>query len=148
MEREAKVDLLNRVLHGTVNSMLQYIENATPYVPKEHEADYEEIKRCRDDEIETVQELTDLIAALDGVPKAGVFPYWNIDLNYLDLRWMARFAAGHEEKEIALIEAELEDVGDDPRLHALLTKILARKRQHLELLRRTGGDAEAAAVAE
>lgn len=134
MDDAKSVDLLNRVLHGTVNSVIQYIDLARPYVPPGCEDDVEELQRLRNEEAVTVGALTALITELDGVPKVDPFDYWNVDLNYLDLRFLARFAAQHQDKVIAEIEAHLDDVRDDARVHRLLREIVAEKSAHKDVL--------------
>jgi bacterioferritin (cytochrome b1) len=141
MEKARKIDLLNRVLHGTVNSVLQYIETATPYVAPGCEEQFDEVLGMKDEQVATVARLTDAIGALDGVPKVGVFPYWNVDLNYLDLRYLARLASEHEDAGAAELEGELGLVRDDPKLHGVLEKVLAEKRAHAEKLAAIGGAA-------
>lgn len=132
------VAILNRALHGTVNSVVQYIDIAAPYVPPGCEEDRETLRRLRDEEVATAARIRELIDGLDGVPKVGVFPYWNVDLNYLDLRYLARFASEHQEKVIAALEAGLESARDDARVHGVLKRALEEKRAHLETLREIG----------
>lgn len=134
MDDAKAIDLLNRVLHGTVNSVIQYIDVARPYVPAVCEGDVEELRRLRDEEAVTVGKLTALITELDGVPKVDPFDYWNVDLNYLDLRFLARFAAEHEDKVIATIEAHLDEAKGDARVYRLLQAIVAEKQAHREAL--------------
>lgn len=134
MTREEKIALLNRVLHGSVNSVLQYIEIATPYVPPFCEGRMADLRRMRGEEAHTANELVALVGELEGVPQVEVFPYWNVDLNYLDVRFLARFAAEHEAKFVAELESGLPDLRDDPRLHGALGRVLAEKRAHLSAL--------------
>ena len=42
--RQRKIDILNRVLHGSVNSVLQYVENSTPYVAADFRENYEAVR--------------------------------------------------------------------------------------------------------
>jgi bacterioferritin (cytochrome b1) len=135
MTREEKVQLLNRMLHGAVNSVVQYIEIAVPYVPPYCAERMAELKRMRDEQAKTANELVSLVGELDGVPQVEVFPYWNVDLNYLDVRFLARFAAEHEAKFAAELEEALPDLRDDPHLFGVLDRILGEKRDHLEALR-------------
>lgn len=149
MDRQAKIDVLNRVLHGTVNSVLQYVEASTPYVSEEAEEQWEEILRIRDEEIELILDLRAAISALDGIAAVGVFPYWNIDLNYLDLDWMAGFAKKHQDGLIGELVALLPEVRSDARIHGLLSRVLEKMREHSVVLARVAGDgAEAAEVGE
>jgi len=135
MTRDEKVLFLNRILHGTVNSIVQYIGIATPFVPPYCEAKMAELALMREAEATTANRVVALIGELDGVPQAEAFPYWNVDLNYLDVRYLARFAAGHEARVVAEIEESLGDLRDDPRLHGAVEKILGEKRAHLEALK-------------
>ena len=134
MSREQSVALLNRVLHGTINSVIQYIDVAAPYVPAGLEDCLAALRGMRDEEVVSANEIADLLAELDGVPRAGVFEYWNVDLNYLDVRFLARFAAQHQDKVIAEIEADVEGAGEDPRVAGLLTRLLEQKRRHRDAL--------------
>jgi len=134
MNREFKIALLNRVLHGTVNSVVQYIDVSAPYVPPYCEAKMPELKRLRDEEARTANEITALVAELDGVPQVDVFPYWNVDLNYLDVRLLARFAAEQQAKVVAELEGALPDVREDALLRPALERILEEKRAHLAVL--------------
>ncbi len=131
MTRDEKVALVNRVLHGTVNSVVQYIDLATPYVPPFCEGRMPELRKMRDEEAHTANELVALVGELEGVPQVEVFPYWNVDLNYLDIRFLARFAAEHEAKVVKELESGLPDLREDPRLHGALGRVLEEKRAHL-----------------
>jgi len=134
MNREERLDLLNRVLHGTVNSVIQYIDVAAPYVPAGLEDCLGELRRMRDEEVTSANEISDLVTELDGVSKVGVFDYWNVDLNYLDVRFLAGFAVEHVDKVVAEIESGIAAASDDARIVGLLTRVLARKKAHREAL--------------
>lgn len=144
MDRQAKIDILNRVLHGVVNSVLQYMEAATPYIPEGDEEKWGEILRIRDEEVEIAHELHGAIGALDGVASIGSFPYWNIDLNYLDLCWVAGFAKRHQDRVTAEIEQVLPLVRGDARVHGLLTRVLETQRAHATVLDAVAAKPEAA----
>lgn len=135
MTRDEKIALLNRVLHGTVNSVVQYIDIATPFVPPYCEAKTADLKRMRDEQAHTANELVRMVGELEGVPQVEAFPYWNVDLNYLDVRFLAGFAAEHEAKSAAEIEEALPELRGDPRIHGALSRILAEKRAHLAALK-------------
>jgi hypothetical protein len=134
MDRQAKIDLLNRALHGTVNSVLYYIETAHPHVPEGCEGHMEKVFGLRAEQAELAGEITSLVTELDGVPAVGAFPYWNVDLNFLDLRFLARFAMADEEKTVAALEPELEKTRSDPRVYGLLSRVLAAKRTAVSVL--------------
>lgn len=134
MTRDEKVALLNRVLHGTVNSVVQYIDLATPYVPSYCEARTADLRRMRDEQAHGANEIVAILGELEGVPQVEAFPYWNVDLNYLDVRFLARFAAEHEARCAAEIEGALPELRGEPRAHGALTRMLAQKRAHIATL--------------
>jgi hypothetical protein len=134
MTRDEKIALLNRLLHGTVNSVVQYIDIATPYVPPFCEGKVGELVKMRDEQAHAANDIVALVAQLEGVPQVEAFPYWNVDLNYLDVRFLARFAAEHEAKVAAELEQALPELRDDPRIHGALTRILQQRRAHLAAL--------------
>ena len=134
------VDVLNRLLHDTVNSVVQYAEISAPYVPPNFDEQLAVVNSVSDDEKVLAHEIADLLAARDAVPQVGVFPFWNVDLNYLDLRFMAKFATLEQAKTIARIEQELPLVSSDPEVHALVKRALEQKREHLSALQGVAGD--------
>lgn len=134
MDRSEPIAVLNHALHVTVNSVVQYLAVAAPYVPPGCEKHLGTLARIREDEARDAQVLSDLVQQLDGVPSVGAFPYWNVDLNYLDLRFLAGFAAEHQKRAIADMEAGLEKLRGEPRAHRALREILERKRADLAKL--------------
>ena len=142
MDREAKLDLANRALHGVVNSVLQYMENATPFVPEGAEDDWAQVLAARDAEAAMAAEIHTLVGELDGVAKVGVFPYWNVDLNYLDLDWFCRFANQHNLTELERTERVLPDLRPDPKMHGLFSRLIVMRRGQAEVLARVGGEEE------
>jgi hypothetical protein len=131
---------LNRLLHDTVNSVVQYTEISSPYIPPDFAEQAAAMQAIADEEKVLANEAVDLIGRRDGVPEVGIFPYWNVDLNYLDLRYMAKFAAEHQRKAIAHLEAELPKLDADPEVASFLRRALDQKKAHLEKLEEIKGD--------
>jgi len=136
----AAITALNRLLHDTVNSVVQYAEISAPYIPENFDEQAAAMQAIADEEKALANETVDLITRRDGVPQVGIFPYWNVDLNYLDIRWMAKFAGEHQAKAIGRIEKELEAVADDPEVAGFLRRALEQKKDHLERLSSIQGD--------
>ena len=145
MDNQRCIALLNQVLDGTVNSVVQYIGISGAYIPPDFSEQMETLARIRQEEAQMAHDLNDALHQLDGAPKVGVFKYWNVDLNYLDARFMARFAARHQEEVVAALEECLEGVRDNGKVHRLLSGMLDRKREHLAELRAVAGEDEVAA---
>jgi len=134
------VDVLNRVLDDTVNSVVQYAEIGAPYVPEGFHEQAQAMQAMADEEKALANEIVELIGRRDGVPQVGIFPYWNVDLNYLDLRFMAKFAVEHQEQAIARLEKRLEKLQDDPEVANFLRRALEQKKAHLDKLVEIQGD--------
>ena len=126
-----RVAFLNCVLSDTVNSVVQYAGISMPYVAPDCTGHKETMDRIRGEESVHANTLNELIQRSNGVSTVDAFPYWNIDLNYLDLRFMARFAATHQEKAIRLIEEGADVLRTDPVAHTKVSGILEEKRRHL-----------------
>jgi rubrerythrin len=133
-----RVTFLNAVLSDTVNSIVQYAGISMPYVAPDCAGHKETMDRIRDEENVHAHTLNELIQRSDGVPTVEAFPYWNIDLNYLDLRFMARFAVTHQEKAIRRIEEGADVLRIDPVAHTRIQGILEEKRRHLGELEEIG----------
>ena len=137
-DSDARVTFLNRILSGTVNSMIQYTAVSVPFVAPGCEPFVERMDKMRNEEIAQTNVLSQLINRFRGVPSTEAFPYWNIDLNYLDIRFMARFGAEHQERVIAEIEAGLAGIKSDPVAYTKVLGMLEEKRAHLLELRDIG----------
>ena len=140
MASTSSIDVLNRLLHDTVNSVVQYADISAPHVPKGMDEQAIDMQNIAGEEKALATEIANLVIKCDGVPTVGVFDYWNVDLNYLDLRFMAHFAVQHQDKAIARLEGEMDGVKDDPEVHAFLKKALAQKKDHRERLTAVAGD--------
>ena len=134
------INVLNRLLHDTVNSVIQYAEISAPYIPKGFDEQAATLQSIADEEKALANEVVALIALRDGVPQVGVFDYWNVDLNYLDLRWMAKFAMEHQAKSIERLESQLGAAADDPEVSSFLRRALEQKKDHLKKLESVKGD--------
>ena len=134
------IDVLNRWLHDTVNSVVQYAEISAPYVPPDFDEQLAVFNRVSDEEKALANACVAHLDTRDGVPKVGIFPFWNVDLNYLDLRFLAKFAAEQQQQVIARVEKELDLVNDDPELHAFVKTALEQKKEHGSALLEVAGD--------
>ncbi len=146
MDNRHCIEQLNSALDGTVNSVVQYFAISAAYVPPGFEEQMETMERIRQEEAQMAHDLNDALHELDAAPRVGVFRYWNVDLNYLDARFMARFAARHQEEVVAALEEGLEGTRDHARVHRLLSEILDQKRAHLAQLREIAGEEDAPAA--
>ena len=140
MQTSPSIDLLNRLLDDTVNSVVQYAEIGAPYVPAGFDEQMKEIRRISDEEKQLATEIVEVIQSRDCVPAVGVFKFWNVDLNDLDIRFMARFAVEKETEAIDHLEAGLDSVADDPQVHGIARRAIEQKREHLAKLTEIASD--------
>ncbi|MFQ5845097.1 MAG: hypothetical protein ACE5JG_08930 [Planctomycetota bacterium] len=139
MSADERVGYLNRVLSATVNSLIQYIDVATPYVPPGSEQHLETIARLKREEAGQASRLVAVIERIDGVPAVGIFPFWNVDLNYLDLRFLVGFAARRQGEILEGLRAGLDRLRGDRDAYAEVSAVLEEKRLHLTVLRTIAG---------
>mgnify|MGYP003572735055 CR=1 FL=1 len=140
MQTTPTLDILNRLLDGTVNSVVQYAEIGAPFVPEGFDEQMDAFQRIADEEKNLANEVVAMIQDRDGVPTVGVFRFWNVDLNYLDIRFMAKFAVQHEGILIADLEAGLDSLTNDPEAHGVVRRAIEQKREHLVKLTEIASD--------
>ncbi|MHC4848009.1 MAG: ferritin-like domain-containing protein, partial [Planctomycetota bacterium] len=66
------INVLNRLLHDTVNSVIQYAEISAPYIPKGFDEQAATLQSIADEEKALANEVVALIGLRDGVPQVGI----------------------------------------------------------------------------
>lgn len=134
---------LDELLTYAFYSGAGYVFESDPFVVPEDAELLDLFKAVREDDRRHAHVLGTLIAAREGVPQPGVFPWWNLDLNYLTVPCLSRFVIESLEHEVRLYRGLIDAwSNDDPAGKAALEWILADKQGHLGKLR----PASAAAV--
>jgi hypothetical protein len=127
---------LDELLTRCFYSAAGYVFECDPFVVPEDDEVLQAIAAVRADDRRHAHVLGAVIQGVGGVPAPGVFPWWDLDLNYLTVPCLARFVVETLEDECRLYEDTVASwPEDDPGSRAALSSILADKRAHLERLR-------------
>jgi hypothetical protein len=134
--RDEIVARLSDLLTRSFYSGSGYVFESEPYVLAEDDDLMQAFAAVRADDRRHAHVLGTLLQARGAVPQPGVFPWWNLDLNYLSVPCLSRFVARSIEEETRLFEALLSEwpSGDAPG-RAALEWILSDKKAHLARLR-------------
>jgi hypothetical protein len=120
-------DLLTRCFYSGAG----YVFECDPYVVPEDDELLQVLAAIRADDRRHAHVLGALVQGLGGVPQPGVFPWWDLDLNYLTVPCLARFVLESLEDEEVRYEATIAEwPREDPGGRAALQSILADKRDH------------------
>jgi len=91
-------DLLTRSFYSGPG----YVFESEPWVVPEDDALLQAFAEIRDQDRRHAHVLGVLIQQRGGVPQPGVFPWWNLDLNYLSVPTLAKFVLEALDEEITL----------------------------------------------
>ncbi len=93
-------DLLTRSFYSGAG----YVFESDPYVVAEDAEVLEKLTVIREQDRRHAHVLGTLIAARGGVPSPGVFPWWNLDLNFLTVPTVSQFVVDALHEEIGLYD--------------------------------------------
>lgn len=93
-------DLLTRSFYSGAG----YVFESDPYVVPEDAEVLEKLTVIREQDRRHAHVLGTLIAARGGVPGPGVFPFWNLDLNFLTVPTVSQFVVDALHEEIGLYD--------------------------------------------
>lgn len=130
--RVALDDLLTRCFYSAAG----YVFESDPYVVPEDDELLRALGSIREDDRRHAHVLGALVQGLGGVPGTGVFPWWNLDLNYLTVPCLGRFVVDAIEHEIGLYASLIAKwPAEDAGARAALESILSDKQGHVAALR-------------
>ena len=131
MERDKAVRLVNDALSREYNSVSEYVLHSSPYTVPADAAALKTFQEIRDRQAATASWLTTRLREdLGAGPTLRAFEYWDWDLNYLSVPYLARFAVEHYRKVTAEYDALLKDLGDDPVLKGVFTRLRDEHKAH------------------
>src|SRR5262245_31575015 len=125
-------DLLTRAFYSGAG----YVFESDPFVVPEDSDLLAALSSIREDDRRHAHVLGTLLQARGAVPQPGVFPWWNLDLNYLTVPCLGRFVVETLDQETGMYRGLVSDwPHDDPAGRAALEWILTDKTDHLSRLR-------------
>ena len=127
---------LDELLTRCFYSASGYVFESDPYVVPEDDALLQALASVREEDRRHAHVLGALVQGLGGVPAPGVFPWWNLDLNYLSVPCLGRFVVGSLEHETGLYSRLISQwPAEDAGGRAALESILSDKKGHIADLR-------------
>ena len=123
---------LDALLTRTFYSGAGYVFESDPHVVEEDDALLQAFAKVREGDRRHAHLLGTVIQNRGGVPQPGVFPWWDLDLNYLTVPTIGRFVLESMREELGLFEVLLAAwPANDPGSKATLAWIHADKVQQV-----------------
>lgn len=123
---------LDELLTRSFYSGAGYVFESDPYVVDEDDALLRAFATVREGDRRHSHLLGTVIANRGGVPQPGVFPWWDLDLNYLTVPTLGRFVVESMKEELGLYDALLAVwPADDPASKATLSWVRSDKAAQL-----------------
>jgi hypothetical protein len=114
------VSALNGVFNSRYHSLAHYVLDAGSFVPDRDRPLLDCIAGIADWDATQVETVSDLIESLDGIPQIEPVTPEVAELNYLSLRYLARFLVRALEEESARIETILPETRAHLAAHTTL----------------------------
>ena len=131
MDRDRAVRMVNDALSREYNSVAEYVLHSSPYTTPEDAPALKVFEEIRDRQAATASWLTTRLREDFGAgPTLRAFEYWNVDLNYLSVPYLVRFAFEHYGKAVAGFEEALKEIGDDPALKPIFLRLRDEAKVH------------------
>jgi hypothetical protein len=132
--RVALIDALNQDLQRKANELFSYALDSTPYIPRGDEHILETFQRLIPIDRDNAKTLADAVRLLDGVPSPGCWDLGIADMNYLNIRFLAKQIMGELRETERQLESHLELAKDFPKARAALHGVLDDTRFERELI--------------
>jgi rubrerythrin len=126
--------LLEDIARRENRSLLQYVRDSYPWMTPDEREVLPQIRIMIVEERQGVAELVRfLYSHRRPPPYLGTFPTSFTSLSFVSLDHLLPILARNERKELERLQVEI-DLLTDPEAKALVQKIIANKRRHLEML--------------
>lgn len=146
METPTVIDILNELLTTEHRSLARRLQEATVFVSRETIGEVEQIRQMADESREHAEWLTRLILELGGEPGVRLSDPTTADLHYQKVRHtLPRLISDHQTL-IRKYSLAAQHVDSEPEASELLSRILARHREHADNLNQLCGPTTPSAV--
>ena len=131
MDREEAVRLVNDAVSREYNSVSTYVLHSSPYTVPADDAALKAFEGVRDRQAATASWLTERLREDFGAgPTLRAFEYWKLDLNYLSIPYLVRFACGHFDRAAAEYDGVLARAAEDGKMTPIFTRLRDEARSH------------------
>lgn len=129
---DALIDTLNDLFTRAYYSAAGYVFESQPFGHRDDEEALGAIRDIRMQERNHARMLGQILESFDRVPEPGAFPYWDRDLNYLTVPYMARFVAMTLEHDLVRYDSAIAQLEKHMGLaRAMLKAIRTEKAEAL-----------------
>ena len=126
--------LLEDIARRENRSLLQYVRDAYPWITPDEREVLAQVRVMIEEEQQGVGDLVRFLYSHHRPPPyLGSYPTSFTSLSFVSLDHLLPLLASHERQELARLQREVELL-TDPEAKALIEKIIANKRRHLEAL--------------
>jgi len=119
----ALIDGLNDDLQRKANDLFRYVLESGSYIPKGDEHIMPLFERLARIETDNAESLAAAIRLLEGVPSPGVWDLGVADMNYLNVRFVAKQVIEQLEESVRRLERRLEQSENYPRVKAIVLSV-------------------------
>ena len=131
MDRDPAVRLVNAALSREYNSVAAYALHSSPYTVDEDAAALKAFEEIHAANALTAAWLTERLREdLSSGPTLRAFEHWKVDLNYLSVPYLVRFAHEHYGRVAAEYEETLRQVAGDAALEAIFRRLRDEAKSH------------------
>jgi len=128
------IDALNRLYVILFRSLPMYLHYAPPWTHRGDERAMEVLQQLAADQQRTVDRLAELILELKGDVDSGEFPMSFTGLHDLSVEYIVGLAIEYQRRDIASIEACVDQLRTFPFAKALAEEALGEAKGHLDSL--------------
>jgi rubrerythrin len=134
MADETVIEILNELLQHESRSLLPRLKESTVFVTWASAGEYCDVSAMIDDEMEHRAWLAEAISDLGGDPLPGLADIRTTNVHYLGLGYMLPQVLVERRRSLAFYESAAEQLSANERAAAVVARIVARKRRHVERL--------------
>jgi hypothetical protein len=134
---DTKTESVHRdIVRREGRSLLQYVEEAYPWVGPDEEAPLAQLRKLVAEEREVLGRLIDLLARrCHSYPYLGSYANWFTTINFISLDHLLPMLVDYEAKSLGELEFALPEITDTGAL-AAVQDLVDIKRRHLDLLKK------------
>lgn len=132
--RPGATAVLNRLLRVLSRSLPMYLREAKPWTTEEEQPIQAALGRLAADQQALAGRVAQAILARGGQPEPGPFPTAFASDNDLDLAFILQRVIELGNRDLAVLERCVADLGDVPGLRTLAEEILGNAQGHLDIL--------------
>jgi len=128
--------LLRDIVRREGRSLLQYVEEAYPWVGPDETVPLAQLRKLVADEREVLGRLIDLLARRCRLyPYLGSYANWFTTINFISFDHLLPMLVDYEAQSLGELECALPDITDTEAL-AVVQDLVDMKRRHLDLLKK------------